>query len=299
MTAENTSPGTDAGQQTIKNRQRATSNGQPESHSSFSEKATHVIALDFDGIICDSANETVASGWRAGKSIWQNEWRREEPSPEVVRRFRSLRPFMHTGYEAIAMTRMAYEGVEGEELDQEKFDDILNRTIDATGLSREELIHIFAAARDKWIKQEPEVWLRRNIFYEGAGEMLTKLAEDHPLFIVTTKQRRFAEKLLAENCPEARIRAVYGLRDMNSKEEVLDKLMCTTEFAAAAFHFVEDRLRTLARVRQTIKSARLRLYLAAWGYNTVEDRRKVLETEDIKLLNEPGELACILHAESL
>lgn len=253
--------------------------------------AKNVIALDFDGVVCDSAGETVASGWRAGKNIWASEWDQKEPPPEVVRRFRSLRPFMHTGYEAIAMTRMAYEGIEGEELDQEKFDELLDRTIDDTGFSREDLINMFAAARDKWIAQEPGNWLRRNRFYDAAADMVKSLSERYPLYIVTTKQRRFAEKLLAENCPSASIRAVYGLRDMNSKEDVLEQLMGQAEFKNALFHFVEDRLRTLERVGRAINGSRLCLYLAGWGYNTPVDRRMARETGNICLLNDPGELA--------
>ena len=229
------------------------------------------------------------SGWRAGKNIWGDEWTTEEAPDEIVRRFRKLRPFMHTGYEAVAMTRMAYEGIEGETIDQETFDEFLQETQARTGYSQEGLIDIFSKARDEWIRNAPDSWFKRNRFYEGAEKLLIEIGKQFPLYIVTTKQRRFAEKLLAEHCPGHNVKAVYGLRDGSSKEGILDMLMSQPEMEDAVFHFVEDRLRTLQRTAEALEGRNLKQYLAGWGYNTPEDRKTAADEDAIVLLDKPND----------
>ena len=66
------------------------------------------FALDFDGVLCDSAMETALTAWRAGARIWP-EWRAAEASADVLERFIRLRPALETGYQAILLMRLAYD----------------------------------------------------------------------------------------------------------------------------------------------------------------------------------------------
>ena len=57
--------------------------------ASSDSTVTHVFALDFDGVLCDSAYECAVSAWRAGGELWPD-WRVPEPPAECARRFVKL-----------------------------------------------------------------------------------------------------------------------------------------------------------------------------------------------------------------
>jgi hypothetical protein len=63
-----------------------------------------IYALDFDGVICDSAVETAITGWRAAGKLWQD--MPESVPQEMIDRFREVRPIIETGYEAILAMRL-------------------------------------------------------------------------------------------------------------------------------------------------------------------------------------------------
>ena len=67
-----------------------------------------VYALDFDGVICDSAVETAITGWKAASQLWSE--MPEEVPQELIDRFREVRPIIETGFEAILTMRMLFLG---------------------------------------------------------------------------------------------------------------------------------------------------------------------------------------------
>ena len=72
-------------------------------------KQAIIYALDFDGVICDSALETGTSAWKAASQIW-NDFSTTLPTKELSAQFREIRPIMGTGYEAILIVRMLHDG---------------------------------------------------------------------------------------------------------------------------------------------------------------------------------------------
>ncbi|WP_411727104.1 hypothetical protein [Methyloglobulus sp.] len=63
-----------------------------------------IYALDFDGVICDSAVETAITGWKAASGIL-GDIPKAVPQ-EMIGRFRLVRPIIETGYEAILAMRL-------------------------------------------------------------------------------------------------------------------------------------------------------------------------------------------------
>ncbi|HFD13311.1 MAG TPA: HAD family hydrolase, partial [Crenotrichaceae bacterium] len=53
--------------------------------------ADHIYALDFDGVICDSAVETGITGWKAATHVW-NEMTGVLPDQVLLDAFRRVRP---------------------------------------------------------------------------------------------------------------------------------------------------------------------------------------------------------------
>ncbi|CAN0502693.1 unnamed protein product, partial [Laminaria digitata] len=62
------------------------------------------------------------------------------------------------------------------------------------GVNRDELVEAFGQARDEWIDTDFEGWLGANSFYEGVREAIAACKGE--VYVVTTKQRRFASALL-------------------------------------------------------------------------------------------------------
>ena len=63
-----------------------------------------VWALDFDGVLCDSAYETGMTGWRAARTLISG--LPDLPPSDFAKRFSAVRPMLMTGYEAIIMAQL-------------------------------------------------------------------------------------------------------------------------------------------------------------------------------------------------
>ena len=241
-----------------------------------------VFALDFDGVLCDSAAETCAAAWRAGRVLWSG-WEAPEPPPAWVSRFRELRPVLETGYQAIALLRLVEQEFTPSSanrstvippprhpatpLNAVTFAEIGDRIFAGTGLGKAELVRIFGEARDTWIAAEPEAWLARHEFYPGVAAALnTAIARGCPLFILTTKQQRFTERLLHNFGADLPSDHIFGLETQRSKDEILKELMSRPECRGLRMVFVEDRLEALERAAGVPELAAVELRLATWGY---------------------------------
>ena len=231
-----------------------------------------VFAVDFDGVLCDTAAEMGVTAWRAGAQLWPA-WQGPEPPSEFLSRFQNLRPVLETGYQAIFLMRLVYAGVDDETIERE-FPQLCIRLLYETACSTAELVHLFGQTRDTWIAHDLDDWLSRHSFYPQVIETFAARVKSDPVFILTTKQERFVTTLLQSRGIRLPGGHVFGLDAGKSKEEVLEQLSRRPIFEGARFHFVEDRLQTLIRILGRSTLTDVRLYLADWGYNTSRDREK-------------------------
>lgn len=243
-----------------------------------------LIALDFDGVICDSVRETGTSGWRAARGLWPDEIASEDPPEDVLDRFIRLRPYLHTGYEAIPLMRLALDGIEPEGLTAGGIEARKAEVLERTGIANEEFLARFSQTRDDWIRRDEDDWLGRNRFYPGTLEALEELRSRHEVFIVTTKQTRFARRLLERAGSEIQAERIFGLDTGKSKETILEELRARPGFRGLPAHFVEDRLPTLRRIERVPSLDDVALHLCDWGYNTPEDRAAAAQDPRIELI---------------
>ena len=68
-----------------------------------------VLALDFDGVLCDSVDETAVSAWRAGSLLW-GDMVGQRPPAALLEAYRQTRPAVETGYQAILAMRLLLDG---------------------------------------------------------------------------------------------------------------------------------------------------------------------------------------------
>lgn len=232
----------------------------------------NVFAVDFDGVLCNSAAETAVTAWRAGSCIW-TAWQGLEPPALYLSRFLKLRPVVETGYESILLMRLIDTGVDDEAVEL-RFSELCVTLLKEIQHPKTDLISLFDQTRTSWINRDLDGWLNRHSFYPEIAEIFAARAERDPVFILTTKQECFVSLLLKSCGIRIFDDHIFGLSRGKSKEDVLDDLSRRPQFAGARFHFVEDKLQTLIRVTTRASLNHVFLYLADWGYNTPQEREK-------------------------
>nr|MDJ0806337.1 HAD family hydrolase [Gammaproteobacteria bacterium] len=178
---------------------------------------------------------------------------------------------IETGYEAILMMRLLKDGEDPDEL-LESFAERLPETIARSGADAEELKGLYSAIRDRWIQEDPLDWLSLSPLYPGTAETLHGIPSGTECYIITTKQERFVERLLAHHDVHFDAERIYGLDRRMKKEAVLRELMA--RHPGCPIDFVEDRLGTLRRLSTQPDLAPVRRHIACWGYNTETECRE-------------------------
>jgi phosphoglycolate phosphatase-like HAD superfamily hydrolase len=237
-----------------------------------------ILALDFDGVICNSAGEACASGWKAAARLWPDRFREEVPE-QIIESFIRVRPVMETGYESILLVRLLRDGCSVEKILADA-PSLFSGLMQDAALSKEELVHLFGYTRDTWMAKDLPGWLDAHDFYDGAIDALN---ESHvTTYIITTKQKRFALAL----CDAAGLgvpgRRVFGL-ESGKKLKVLTKL--ARQHVHARIHFLEDRLSTLIATAHGADFD-IRLYFSTWGYHTADERIRAEKAAQIRVLTQ-------------
>lgn len=227
-----------------------------------------IYALDFDGVICDSALETGVSGWKAARQIWND--MPEAIPPEKIDQFRRIRPIIETGYEAVLAMRMLQLGASIETM-YSGYREEFRRLMEQARVDVDDLKTLFGDTRDAWIATNKTEWAEKNPLYPTMASKLVRLNHTATWYVVTTKQERFVKMILEASHIDLPDDRIFGLDRKLSKAEVLKILL--NRHPGQTIHFVEDRLQTLQKIEQEPGLAGVQLWFAPWGYNTEEDKR--------------------------
>ncbi len=236
-------------------------------------KQPMIYALDFDGVICDSAVETAITGWKAAGRLWPD-LTEDRLSEQLIDRFRRVRPAIETGYEAILVMRLIaleddnHAVLTGFERNKQKLLDEVNVDVDF-------LKKLFGDTRDNWIAADLSGWIGVNPLFLSVADKLKQLNEQATWYVVTTKQERFVKQILSANEIELSGDNIFGLERNRSKADTLIEIM--DGHPNEQIYFVEDRLPALLNVMANPKLQTLiKLQLADWGYNTAKDRQEAV-----------------------
>ena len=235
--------------------------------------APKLLALDFDGVICDTVHELLKSTWQVYREIWGTG--DDGPPPEVAAAYVRLRPALDIGWESPILLRAIVEGVPAADLLQEFQTTWRQRILEAHRLNQADLAARFDAARDAWIRTDLRSWLASNHLYPGVAKRLRLiLASDVRVFVLTTKEGRFAHLLLGQNGVNLPATCVWGKERARPKADLLRVLREEQGVAFGDIWFVEDRLKTLQSITQVADLEPVVLFLATWGYNTPAERKE-------------------------
>ncbi len=236
-----------------------------------------ILALDFDGVVCDSAVEMAATAWLCAVELWPEEFK-GTVSKKQVQAFRECRPVIEIGYESILLHRLLASGHDRNHI-LSNFKELRAAVMKREGLEENTLVTLFGRIRDEWIQRDPESWLKLHEFYPGVVEALNKRAVA-PIYIITTKQKRFACSLVRRAGININDSRIFGLESGN-KGKVLTEL--SQRHPGAVFHFVEDRFKTLEAMK-SLSGLDVRLYFAIWGYNTAGEQSQAAGIPGIAML---------------
>jgi phosphoglycolate phosphatase-like HAD superfamily hydrolase len=214
-----------------------------------------LLAIDFDGVLCDSVRECFAGSWLAF-------YERILGSPrsavrlEDYRRFRRFRPFIRSGEDYVLLQRVIHDGIELQS--QADFDRELRRE----GSARmEEYGSAFYGVRELLLESERPFWLALNPLFPGLAEPLRAIRGDPGCIILSTKRPPFIREILLHHgidWPLSRILHPGKGRKWDIIQEQLERRGEPGGWVV----FVEDQPDHFADCPRE----RARCLLATWGY---------------------------------
>ncbi|MEB3227832.1 MAG: hypothetical protein VKJ27_05560 [Synechocystis sp.] len=244
-----------------------------------------LLALDFDGVICDGLQEYFQSTQRAYQQIWTDAASTDLDNQAEA--FYRLRPVIESGWEMPLLLRALVLGIEPEDI-QHNWPAIAKELQEQEGIGKAQLGPALDQVRDNWIHQNLDQWLGLHRFYPGILEQLKHwLASSNPqfLYIVTTKEGRFVKQLLQGQGVNFPADHIIGKEIKQPKFATLRQLLEKHQITGDRLWFVEDLLKTLTSVAQQPELVQAQLFLADWGYNTPEIRASLQGQNRFRLLS--------------
>ncbi|MBE9063933.1 HAD family hydrolase [cf. Phormidesmis sp. LEGE 11477] len=240
-----------------------------------------LIAFDFDGVICDGLIEYFETAWQAYCQLFQPD--ETTPPNGLDQRFYPLRPVIETGWEMPVLVAALVKGAE----DQQIIDDWPEMALpylEAENLTKEQSVQTLDGVRDQKIQSDLQSWLNLHRFYPGVIDRLkTLLDSDLPIYIVSTKEGRFIQALLAQSGVDFPSDRIFGKEVKRPKYETLRLLK--EKHSVENIWFIEDRLPALRAVAEQGDLDKVQLFLADWGYNLEGDRATATQDDRIHLLS--------------
>ncbi len=248
----------------------------------LSQTLPTVLALDFDGVICDGFREYFLTAWRAYGEIWQHP---ESSPPEgLAETFYRLRPVVESGWEMPLVIEAVLAGIAESEI-LANWGAIAQTRIQKFGLDPVDLAAAVDGVRDRWISSNMPSWLAEHRFYPGVIDRLKALenAAVHPI-IISTKEGRFIQQLLDQQGLDLTQIEIFGKEIRQPKHQTLRHLK-TQYIDTATFWFIEDRFKTLQSIQAQPDLKSIQLFLADWGYNTATERAAAINNPAIQCLS--------------
>lgn len=244
-----------------------------------------ILALDFDGVICDGLIEYFEVAWHTYCKIWLPH--EDTPPNYLASKFYRLRPVIETGWEMPVLIKALVEGIPEEQILQE-WAKIAEQILLTDNIKGAEIGSKLDKIRDEWISRNLNGWLSLHKFYTGVVEKLkaTVTSTVH-LYIITTKEGRFAQQLLKQGGADIPREVIFGKEVKRQKYQILRELIQATNTSTDRLWFVEDRLKTLQLVQQQPDLEGVKLFLADWGYNTPIEKVTAQNDPRIQVLSLP------------
>ena len=244
-----------------------------------------ILALDFDGVLCDGIQEYFEASCRTHVRVWPNE---KAPEDSLFAAFQALRPVIMNGWEMPILLRAIARGISQPAIfgNWDQVRDSLVRSEARPGVDLvRTLQRTLDDVRRDWIAADRDSWVSQNVPYCRLDELRRVVAEPERALVVTTKEGEFARLIL--DSWKVQLAGVHGKETGVHKCENLRALIAdfaTTRGRRPSLWFVEDRLETLRHVTTHPDLVDVRLFLATWGYNTTSTRAAAMDSGRVRAL---------------
>ena len=242
-----------------------------------------LLVLDFDGVIVDGIKEYWSSSHQTCLNICSaKEKEIISFSSEIPAAFKTLRPWVHHGWEMVILAaecsdKTSQLNLKGIESFSKNYSKECTSALNGRGWTPFKLQEALNQTRREAISNNFNQWLNLHQPFSLVTQRLKKLEKEGIEFaVLTTKSIEFTKKLL--DCFDLQPKLVFG-HESGSKVDVLNQLLQKRIIRG----FIEDRRTTLEKVLedQTLRS--IPCYLASWGYLKPQDRNNL--PSGITLLN--------------
>lgn len=237
-----------------------------------------MLALDFDGVLSDSAPEAFVvalrtwAALRPGSRLAEHRLGLSRPTRAGIQahplypRFVELMPLGNRAEDYAVILAILERGaaVQGQaDYDREH---AAQGEVFLTAFHRS-----FYEQRALFSRDDADTWLSLSAAYPAFVEILRRRAADAVLALATAKDRASVQRLLR----------AYGIADLFAAERILDKETGVSKRAHLAalrervavdwceITFVDDKLNHL----ESVADLGVRCVLAAWGYNGVREQQ--------------------------
>ena len=154
-----------------------------------------ILALDFDGVLCDGMAEYFETSRRTAAKVWPDD---PVPGDDLLPAFRRLRPVVMTGWEMPLLLRAIRLGRPEADILRD-WEGVRDREVATEPRARELgslLTSTLDEVRREWIAADREGWIGRNVPYCGLDDLRRLVGEPARAVLVTTKEGEFARLIL-------------------------------------------------------------------------------------------------------
>lgn len=220
-----------------------------------------VLALDFDGVICNSIHECMEvavnsyHGYEPGDGKWLDY---SEFDTELSALFIKHRPFVRPAGEYWGLVNQIQ--VSGKEISFEKF----REDVDSNRAEVETFRKRFFGNRELLYRKSTDSWLAKHSGYTEFNQYWSDVSSRFKNYIVTAKNHKAVVRLLNYLGIEIAENNIYSSDMKISKSEAIRRIADLESCSCSDIVFVDDNERHLIDVMKTGAECRL----ALWGYNT-------------------------------
>ncbi|MFO7888839.1 MAG: hypothetical protein R6V04_00710 [bacterium] len=250
-----------------------------------------ILALDFDGVLCNSIHDSVVTALNTYlKCTAKHHLPLQEPltpenvtdfenkNPEFMKKFTHLMPLGNFAKDYYVILKIIDKNKYDTISSQKDFNDFRESLDDQ---QMETYNNLFYEYRHTLQKNNPEAWAALLPAFPDIPQAVRKLSKTFLPAVATSKDVNSVNILLEK----------YGIDDLFSSENILDKDFARTKrehmikfkqlhhLDFADIHFIDDKISHLLEV----KDLKVHTYLAAWGFNT-EREHKTAGEHGINLL---------------
>ncbi len=228
-----------------------------------------IIGFDFDGVICDSTEECLITGYNAWLKF-QNKSQfitaSKQVSEDLAKYFRAWRGLVRTADQYFVVFNSYGKN---QKLKNEQ--DFEQRCIQKKSLQNK-YQKLFFAAREELRNKDIEYWSNLHYPYQGIADGLQRIIKIANVFMVTSGKDKPSVKIflrhLGIDFPEEKI---YDKQIAANKRTALEKIAQQTGQKLKDIIFLDDNINHIFNLKQ----AGCQISMAGWGYHTDEHLTKV------------------------